>query len=145
MARSATRQTSRANDYEAVAQFRSTLRRFQHLSEQVARQHGLTARRYELLLMIAAAPDGRPASTSDVARQLYLALHSVTELAKRAEDAGLIQRTTDPDDRRVNRLSLTPEGRRRLDATIAALRPERQRVTELLADMHRQADALPTG
>jgi DNA-binding MarR family transcriptional regulator len=143
--RSAARQTSPASDYEAVARFRSTLRRFQHVSDQVARQHGLTARRYELLLMIAGVPESRPASTSDVARRLYLALHSVTELVKRAEDAGLIRRSTDADDRRVSRLFLTEEGRRRLDETIVALRPERERVAELLADMHRQAEALRSG
>jgi DNA-binding MarR family transcriptional regulator len=139
MTRNSAAQTSATNEYEAVAQFRSTLRRFQHVSDEVARRHGLTARRYELLVMIAAAPSDRPASTSDVARRMYLELHTATELVARAEQAGLVRRTTDGEDRRISRLTLTDDGRRRLDAIIDALRPERERVTELLADMYRQA------
>jgi DNA-binding MarR family transcriptional regulator len=142
MTRNSAAQTSPTNEYEAVAQFRSTLRRFQHVSDEVARRHGLTARRYELLVMIAGAPTDRPASTSDVAKRMYVELHTATELVARAEQAGLVRRTTDTQDRRISRLALTEDGRRRLDATIEALRPERERLTELLADIHRQAAAL---
>jgi DNA-binding MarR family transcriptional regulator len=142
MARGSEAQTSIA-EYAAVAEFRSTLRRFQQVSEQVARANGLTARRYELLVMIAAAPDGRRASTSEIAARMALELHTVGELVARAVQAGLVTRTTDPADRRISRLALTPEGYRRLDATLLALRPERARVLELLANMYRQAAALP--
>jgi DNA-binding MarR family transcriptional regulator len=144
MAHRADRQTS-VSEYEAVAEFRSTLRRFQHATDQVARRHGLTARRYELLVMIAGASQARPASTSDVARRMYLELHTVTELVARAEQAGLVSRTPDPEDRRISRLALTVEGQRRLDETLQALRPERKRVTELLAEIYRQATALASG
>jgi DNA-binding MarR family transcriptional regulator len=74
---------------------------------------------------------------------MALELHTVGELVARAVQAGLVTRTTDPADRRISRLALTPEGYRRLDATLLALRPERARVLELLANMYRQAAALP--
>jgi DNA-binding MarR family transcriptional regulator len=43
--------------------------------------------------------------------------HSAVELVDRAERAGLLQRRTDPDDRRVVHLELTADG----DAHLAAL------------------------
>ena len=39
----------------------------------------------------------------------------ITKIAKNLEQAGLLTRTVDPDDRRVTRLDLTPSGRARLE------------------------------
>jgi DNA-binding MarR family transcriptional regulator len=43
----------------------------------------------------------------------------VTELADRAEDAGLVERESDPTDGRVTYLRATTEGERRLLRTLA--------------------------
>lgn len=135
--------TGRPRDYRAVADFRSALRRFSHATEQLTRANGLTPRRYELLVMIeGAADDSRTATISQLATRLHLAQHTVTELVARAEAAGLLQRTTDPVDRRISHITLTNEGKRRLEAAAAALEPERAHLTEMLAVAYRQAREL---
>ena len=130
-------------DYAAIATLRSALRRFDHATSELTRRHGLTARRYELLVMVAGAHDGtRSATISELAERLYLALHTVTELVGRAESAGLVVRSADTADRRVTRVRLTPEGEARLAAAASALKPERERLARMLGEIYRRARAL---
>ncbi len=107
-----------------VSQFWEGLRAFLRRSELVARQHGLTPQRQQLLVMIAGAEDGRSTIT-ELSERLHLAQNTVTEHVRRAEDAGLITRETSADDGRVVHLTLTPEGDRRMRATMADLRSDR--------------------
>ncbi len=107
-----------------VSQFWENLRAFLRRSELVARQHGLTPQRYQLLVMIAGATDGR-STTTELSERLHLAQNTVTEHVRRAEDAGLITRETSAEDGRVVHLTLTPEGDRRMRATMADLRSDR--------------------
>ena len=77
----------------AVAEFRAALRRFLRSSERIARQSGLTPQRHLLLLMIKGARDGSERSTvTELADRLQLAQSTVTELVRRAEEAGLVAR-----------------------------------------------------
>src|SRR5579859_7577861 len=102
-------------DVMAVADFRAALRQFLRMSERVARQCDLTPQRYLLLLMIKGSPDGREQSTvTELAERLQLAQSTVTELVRRAEETGLIEREQSPTDARVAHLRLTAEGDRRL-------------------------------
>src|SRR6266536_6171834 len=97
----------------AVAEFRAALRQFLRTSERVARQSGLTPQRYLLLLMIKGAPDGSEQSTvTELSERLQLAQSTVTELVRRAEQIGLIERAQSNSDGRVNHLRLTEEGDR---------------------------------
>ena len=76
-----------------VADFRAALRAFLRKSERNARQSGLTPQRYLLLLMIKGAPDGSEQSTvTELAERLQLAQSTVTELVRRAEETGLVER-----------------------------------------------------
>jgi DNA-binding MarR family transcriptional regulator len=114
-------------EYVRAAELRSALRRFLRDSERVARRCGLTPQRYLLLLMIKGAPGGRECSTvTELADRLQLAQSTVTELVGRAEEAGLLSRTTSAEDGRVVLLRLTPEGERRLDLAFESLENERQ-------------------
>lgn len=134
------------DDYRAIAEFRSALRGFDHATDEVTRQHGLTRRRYELLLMVAGAEDGsRSATISAIAARMHLAPHTATELVARAEQGGLVQRRGDPSDGRITRVHLTPHGEARLEEAAAALRPERERLTKLLGEVYRQAKHLAQG
>src|SRR5919197_3104771 len=102
-------------DVVRVAEFRGALRRFMRKSERVARASGLTPQRYLLMLMIKGAPDAREQSTvTELADRLQLAQSTVTELVRRAEQAGLIERRASSVDGRVAYLRLTSEGERRL-------------------------------
>jgi DNA-binding MarR family transcriptional regulator len=110
-----------------VADFRAALRRFLRKSERVARASGLTPQRYLLLLMIKGAPDGSEQSTvTDLADRLQLAQSSVTELVRRAEEVGLIEREASAADGRIAHLRLTAEGERRLARSFTSLAAERE-------------------
>lgn len=110
--------------YEDAAAFRAELRRFLRRSERCARSNGLTPAQHLLLLQIAGSPDAR-STVSDLVERLALTQSTVTELVQRAVAAGLVTRRASPDDRRVVHLSLTPEGRERLDRVHSELGPER--------------------
>ncbi len=57
----------------------------------------------------------RPPTVGDLAGYLLLRPHSTVELVDRAEAAGLVERTPDPDDGRVVRVRLTGAGDRILE------------------------------
>jgi DNA-binding MarR family transcriptional regulator len=119
-----------------VAEFRASLRSFLRLSERVARDSGLTPQRHLLLLMIKGAPDGSGRSTvTELSERLQLAQSTVTELVRRAEEAGLIERERSSADGRVAYLSLTAEGERRLERTHTSLSDERRRLRQAFAHL----------
>lgn len=133
-------------DFLPVAEFRSALRRFDHATDEITRRHGLTRRRYELLVMIAGAGDrSRSATISDIAARMHLAPHTATELVSRAEKLGLVERGDDRHDGRVTRVTLTSKGERQLIEAVEALRPERDRLTRLLAEVYQRARNLTLG
>jgi DNA-binding MarR family transcriptional regulator len=99
-------------DFRDLLAFRDALRRFERWSERQARAVGLTPAQHQLLLAIR-GHHGAP-TIGDIADHLLLRHHSVVELVRRAERAGLVQRSVDPDDHRVVRLALSVEGEARL-------------------------------
>jgi DNA-binding MarR family transcriptional regulator len=121
------------SEYQSVAELRSALRKFLHVSERAARQHGLTQQRYLVLLMIKGAADGSERSTvTTLAERLQLAQSTVTEHLARAKEAGLVTRDPSGDDGRVVFFSLTPEGERRLGALVQDLRTERATLARMV-------------
>ncbi|MGZ4257082.1 MAG: MarR family winged helix-turn-helix transcriptional regulator [Gaiellaceae bacterium] len=110
-----------------VAEFRAALRRFLRTTERNSRAAGLTPQRYLLLLMIKGAEDQSGKSTvTELAERLQLAQSTVTELVRRAEEVGLLQRERSSDDGRIAYLRLTPEGERRLERSFTTNEVERQ-------------------
>jgi len=131
-----------AEDAAHVAEFRAALRAFMRTTERNARAAGLTPQRYLLLLMIKGAPDGRERSTvTELAERLQLAQSTVTELVRRAEEAGLIEREQSHRDARVAHLRLTEEGDRRLMQSFTVLAKERQQLAAAIAHL----EVGPTG
>jgi DNA-binding MarR family transcriptional regulator len=119
------------DDIARVAEFRAALRAFLRRSERIARQSGLTPQRYLLLLMIKGAPGGSERSTvTELADRLQLAQSTVTELVRRAEEAGLIERQQSASDGRVAYLRLSPEGERRLLKSFTELGTERRQLRD---------------
>jgi DNA-binding MarR family transcriptional regulator len=107
-----------------AAAFRSELRRFLRRSEAIAAEVGLTPQRYDLLLQLKAAPNGQ-STVTELGKRLHLRQTAVTELVKRAEEAGLVQRRRSDTDRRVFLLELTEDGDRRVTRVFTALRRDR--------------------
>jgi DNA-binding MarR family transcriptional regulator len=119
-----------------IAAFRAVIRRFLRTTEHLAREHGLTPRRYLLLLMIKGAPDGSEQSTvTELSERLQLAQSTVTELVGRAERAGLVERERSEKDLRVAHLRLTPEGERRLARSVRGLEEERHELRRRLDEL----------
>ena len=119
-----------------VADFRAALRAFLRKSERNARKSGLTPQRYLLLLMIKGAPDGSSKSTvTELAERLQLAQSTVTELVRRAEETGLIEREQSSSDGRVTHLRLTEEGESRLMRAFTTNEQERQELRAAIAHL----------
>lgn len=129
MAGTTTKQSYAMSDrqYRSLAEFRHALRVFLRFSELAAREAGLTPAQHQLLLAVRGWPgDDRPA-VGEVAEMLQTTPHSTLELARRVEAAGLATLETAPDDRRRKLVSLTPEGRSRLEALSTQHRDELRR------------------
>jgi DNA-binding MarR family transcriptional regulator len=108
------------DQYRELLAFRTALRRFLRWSDEQAAAAGLTSQQHQLLLAVRGHDGPGPPTIGEVAEHLMLRHHSVVELVDRAEQAGLVQRTVDEDDRRVVRLVLTTRGRRLLERLSAA-------------------------
>jgi DNA-binding MarR family transcriptional regulator len=119
-----------------VAEFRAALRAFLRKSERNARTSGLTPQRYLLLLMIKGSPDGKEQSTvTELSDRLQLAQSTVTELVRRAEETGLIEREQSDLDGRVAHLRLTDEGERRLMKAFTTNAEEREELRAAIAHL----------
>jgi len=119
-----------------VAAFRAALRSFLRTTERTARASGLTPQRYLLLLMIKGAPDGSEQTTvTELSARLQLGQSTVTELVKRAEQAGLIERERSDVDGRVAHVRLAAEGERRLAQAFTALADERRALQRIFVEL----------
>src|SRR5271170_6370633 len=101
---------------QVLAEFRHQLRLFLHFSEAAAAKFDLQPQQHQLLLQIAGRRDGTAATVGYAAERLGLRHNSVVELSTRCEEAGLIQRTHDDNDRRCVLLELTSKGLKTLEA-----------------------------
>src|SRR3954469_14389082 len=99
-----------AEDFTALLEFRTALRRFNHWSEQQAKAVGLTHMQHQLMLVIKGHTGPKPPTIGDAADYLLLRHHSTVELVNRAQAAGYVQRERDERDGRIVRLSLTEKG-----------------------------------
>ena len=119
-----------------AAAFRTELRRFLGRTETVATQSGLTPQRYDLLLVLhAAAEAGVAVRVTDLCESLQLKQTAVTELVKRAVDAGLVERLSSPDDGRASLLRPTKEGEKRVIAAYEGLRGDRAAFKKAFANL----------
>ncbi|GGN98620.1 MarR family winged helix-turn-helix transcriptional regulator [Microbispora bryophytorum] len=76
-----------------------------------AREYGLTQQQGQLLCVLMAQPYGM----SELGAVLGLAKSSLTGLVDRSERNGLVRRTSDPQDSRAVRVSLTGQGAKLAD------------------------------
>jgi DNA-binding MarR family transcriptional regulator len=119
-------------DYRRLLAFRTQLRRFDQWSASRAGDFGLTHAQHQLLLAIRGHDDSRGPTIGEVAEYLLVRPHTAVELANRTQQLGFIARTRDGDDRRVVRLSLTAQGRRRIRSLSAAHLEELRELAPLL-------------
>ncbi len=106
--------------YEALSDFRYSLRSFLRFSEDAARAEGITVLQYQLMLHTQGFEGREWASVSEIAERLQTQAHGVVALVSRCEEAGLVERVPSQVDRRLVEVHLLPLGRQKL-ARLAAL------------------------
>src|SRR5574338_100883 len=100
-----------ANRSEVAGRLRCATHRLNRLLRQQART-GLTLTK--LVHLATVAREG-PITLGDLAAIEQVAPPTVTKVVKDLEAMGLVDRIPDPDDRRVVRVAVTAEGRKRID------------------------------
>ncbi|MGJ9412613.1 MarR family winged helix-turn-helix transcriptional regulator [Aeromicrobium sp. CF4.19] len=105
------------------------------------RPHGITFARFEVLRLISFSREGH-LPLSKIGERLMVHPTSVTNLVDRLESQQLVQRRTDPTDRRRTFAALTPQGQQVLDAATDALMDIDFAVGELVPDQREDAYAL---
>lgn len=88
--------------------------------DRVLRPFGITFARYEVLVLLSFSRTGRLA-LSRIGERLMVHPTSVTNAIDRLVEQGLVRRDVDETDRRRVLASLTPEGKRVLKRSTAAL------------------------
>ena len=110
----------------------------------MAASAGLTPQRYDLLLAIRAGVDGT-STVTQLSQRLRLRQTAVTELVKRAEEAGLVLRARSREDRRVTVIRLSSEGRRRVMSAFLALQKDRDQLRLAMREVGVRFRALGDG
>ena len=110
-------------------------RRFRHALEETLGEHGLTWGEWKVL---GALILGECSTPGELSSGLEVSSGAMTSRLDRLEEAGLIRRVRDPDDRRGVKLELTDAGRRawtestsaqaRKEALVAAALSKREQV-----------------
>ncbi|HKT85755.1 MAG TPA: MarR family transcriptional regulator [Novosphingobium sp.] len=121
-------------DYQALADFRFSLRQFHAFSEGKAAECGLTPQQHQALLVIRAAPEG-VATVGHVAERLILKPHSATGLVDRLVVLGFVRRSPSPRDKRQALLELTEQAHETLASLSATHREEIRRLRPLLTEL----------
>jgi DNA-binding MarR family transcriptional regulator len=100
--------------------------------DAVYREHGLEPGWHDVLATLRRAGPPYRLRPSELAGTLMLTSSGTTKRLDRLEEAGLVARAPDPDDRRGTLITLTPAGRKLIDeVTPAHLDNERRLVAAL--------------
>jgi DNA-binding MarR family transcriptional regulator len=98
------------SDYEKLAAFRHTLRRFLSFSEAAAREIGLASQQYQALLAVRGFPGRDAITVNELAQRLLIKHNSAVGLVNRLEAEGLVRRQAAVGDRRKVEVVLTSRG-----------------------------------
>jgi DNA-binding MarR family transcriptional regulator len=98
------------SDFAALSEFRYQMRRYEHFSETAVQAEGITPLQYLLLLHIKGFKGREWATIGELAERLQARQHGVVALVTRCEEAGLVERRANRDDRRRVEVHLRPAG-----------------------------------
>jgi DNA-binding MarR family transcriptional regulator len=130
------------SEYEVLAEFRYTLRRFIHFSETAVEGVGLTPQQHQALLTIKGFPGREQITIGELAERLQIKHNSAVGLVNRLEAENLIDRSPAPNDRRQVFISLTEHGLSILEKLSNTHRGELQRLSPQLHLLLEQIDKL---
>jgi DNA-binding MarR family transcriptional regulator len=96
------------SQYQALSEFRYSIRKFLHFSENAARAAGLEPQQHQLLLAVKGfAGEGGGPTIGYLAERLQLRHHSTVELIDRMEQRRMVYRRVGEEDRRSVLVGLT--------------------------------------
>jgi DNA-binding MarR family transcriptional regulator len=100
--------------------------------------HGLET--WEFDVLAALRREGKPyvLSPGQLISQTMVTSGTMTNRVDRLENAGLVQRLPDPDDRRGVHVRLTPRGKERVDATLADLLDRERELLQAIGPADRE-------
>ena len=129
-------------DYEVLAAFRYSLRKFLHFSEAAAQEKGLSAQQHQALLAIKGFPQRDEITVGELAEQLQIRHHSAVGLVDRLVEQRLIQRLAPRTDRRQVFLKVTAKGLTLLQQLSLTHRQELRRITPKLKSLYKSLNSL---
>ncbi|HEX5324213.1 MAG TPA: MarR family transcriptional regulator [Capsulimonadaceae bacterium] len=115
-------------EYEALAEFRYTLRQFLRFSEEAAQEVGLTPQQHQALLAIEGFPDRSQITVGELAERLQIRHHSAVGLIDRLASQDLVARQPSSSDHRQVYVLVTKRGSQLLHRLSAAHREELRRI-----------------
>lgn len=115
-------------EYEALAEFRYTLRQFLRFSEEAAQEVGLTPQQHQALLAIEGYPGRAQITVGELAERLQIRHHSAVGLIDRLESQELVTRQPSLVDHRQVYVLLTRRGSQLLQKLAATHREELRRI-----------------
>ena len=122
-----------------IIQLRLLIAKFQSVTDWLSAEFSISPRRYQALLVLWTNDQNGGVIISELGKSLGIQRNTCTELLHRMEADGLISRERQAADRRVIKVSLTPEGRSQV-AKIAAA--DRQRLAAMEQDVRTLLDTL---
>jgi DNA-binding MarR family transcriptional regulator len=115
------------------------------LSERACIEAGITLDRIGLQILGLVRKADQPLSVKELAEAMQVEGPHATRQVQRLVGRGLVEKTIDPDDRRVARLTLTPEGIELIDRYHAVIKNwMREAVADWPAEDARQVCTLVT-
>ena len=106
-------------DFDPVSAWAALLRTHAAVLPKVERalaSTGMPLTWYDILLVVNAAP-GRRLRMTELGQQAVVSRERVSRVVTELEQAGLVVREANPDDKRSSFTVITPEGRKRLRAS----------------------------
>jgi DNA-binding MarR family transcriptional regulator len=123
-------------EYVALSDFRFTLSRFLHFSEEASRLAGITLKQYLLLLHIRGTIDRDWATVGELAARLQASAHGTVGLVNRSVDAGLVRKCRNAEDTRCVEVHLTQRGQRVLERIASRHRDELRSLRKVFRVAH---------
>lgn len=116
------------SQYESLAAFRFSLRKFLRFSEEAAGAAGLTPQQHQALLAIKGFPGRDYVTIGELAERLQIKHHSAVGLVDRLVLEKLVQRVASAEDRRCVNIRLTSRGEAVLEELSALHREQLRRI-----------------
>jgi|SRR5436190_4014567 len=113
-------------------------RRFHRALDETLTEFNLDHAEWKLLGMLTRRGEVHRSSPGKLAKLMELSSGAMTNRLDRLEEAGLIRRLPDPDDRRAIQVEATDEGRKLYEATVGVQAKKEEFVTSALSESEKK-------